>query len=289
MARLRHIEIKLLLLPLAWFAYACSEGNQGTDPTNGASGNNARSSTDTATGGRTEATTAAEAAVAGGATGGSGTSSGSTGTGTGPGTTPQGAAGYNALAAPLPSIDCRVAHDGKTTLTLINHCSAKLEVRGSNWTGTTLEPAAFVCLNIGSDSEPLSSLRYWGYLLDDPGAEHHTLAEFTLNTDFNDFDWYDISHVDAHNLPMEIIPANQANCRTLSCPTSLLADCPAVGVLRDKASNIVSCVSPDRNNASSPVAVYFDRGCADAYAWSGDDAQSMVACAGEDYDVVFCP
>ena len=46
---------------------------------------------------------------------------------------------------------------------------------------------------------------------------------------------------------------------------------------------------PEPNNPQSPVAQYFDKACPDAYSWSGDDANSVVACAGEDYIIVFCP
>ncbi len=48
-------------------------------------------------------------------------------------------------------------------------------------------------------------------------------------------------------------------------------------------------MSPEPNNPQSPVARYFEQSCPDAYSWSGDDAGSVVACAGEDYVIVFCP
>jgi hypothetical protein len=55
----------------------------------------------------------------------------------------------------------------------------------------------------------------------------------------------------------------------------------------------VACVSPDRNDAVSPVALYFES-CDDAYAWSGDDQKGddpspVRACAGEDWQITFCP
>ncbi len=55
----------------------------------------------------------------------------------------------------------------------------------------------------------------------------------------------------------------------------------------------MACVSPDRNNPDSPVAQLFE-GCDDAYAWSGDDQKGtdkspVRACAGEDWNIVFCP
>jgi len=190
--------------------------------------------------------------------------------------------------SPLP-ISCRKTGDGKTTLVLVNGCNSSLSVRGSNGVAGELAPGEHLCVELGTDAEPLNSLRYWGFTGEDPGAEHHTLAEMTLNTDFNDFDWYDISHVDAYNLPMQIVPIDKTSCRTLTCATNLLPNCPTEGLYRDSTGVVTACVSPDRNNANSPVAQYFDAACSDAYSWSGDDAKSMVACAGEDYDVVFCP
>lgn len=190
--------------------------------------------------------------------------------------------------SPTP-ITCQKTGDGKTTLVLVNGCATALSVRGSNGVAGELAPGEHLCVELGSATEPLNALRYWGFTAEDPGAERHTLAEMTLNTDFNDFDWYDISHVDAFNLPMQIVPVDFAKCRTLTCAANLLPNCPTEGLYRDSNGIVTACVSPDRNNANSPVAQYFDAACSDAYSWSGDDAQSMVACAGEDYDVVFCP
>jgi hypothetical protein len=145
------------------------------------------------------------------------------------------------------------------------------------------------CSDLGSDVEPISSIRYWGFGEVDPGGEHHTLAEFTLNTDFNDFDWYNLSHVDAHNLPMQIVPLDKDDCRTLTCADSLLEGCPEAGKVRDQQGNVISCYSLDRDDPNSEVALYFEGSCKDAYSWSGDDAESMAACAGEDFAIVFCP
>jgi hypothetical protein len=74
----------------------------------------------------------------------------------------------------------------------------------------------------------------------------------------------------------------------LSCPQQLLDGCPVEGqyFLNDV---LVSCVSPDKDNANSVVAQYFEAGCSEAYSWSGDDAESMAACAAEDFAIVFCP
>jgi hypothetical protein len=190
-------------------------------------------------------------------------------------------------------IDCRREGDETTTLVFVNRCRRPVTFAGSDITGATLSPGTFACVDIGNASDEIASVRYWGWVGEDPGAERYTLAEFTFNTDFNDFDWYNISHVDAHNLPVSIAPVGRPDCHTLSCPQDFLADCPEVGRVRDASGQLVSCVSPERDDPESPVALYFEA-CDDAYAWSGDDQHGsdpspMRACAGEDWDIVFCP
>lgn len=185
-------------------------------------------------------------------------------------------------------IRCRAKGDGKSTVTFINGCDEPLSFRGSLIDGGELGPGEHMCRDVGDTETSIPAIRYWGFIGPDPGGEKHTLAELTLNTDFNDFDWYNISHVDAHNLPMQIIPFGMDECRTLTCPDSLLEDCPAEGQF-SLEGQLVSCFSPDRDDPDSPVAQYFEAECADAYSWSGDDQESVVACAAEDFDVVFCP
>ncbi len=219
---------------------------------------------------------------AGAASGGAGAAGGGAGAAGGPGHVP--------TSGP---IDCRRDGDGLTTLVFVNQCAGVLSFAGSELPGGTLQPGQFQCVDVGTADEPLSSKRYWGWLGEDPGAERHTLAEFTFNTDFYDFDWYNISHVDAHNLPMQIVPVARPDCHVETCAQDLLAQCPAEGLYRDSAGTVLACVSPDRDNPDSPVARYFEQ-CDDAYAWSGDDQQGsdpspMRACAGEDWDIVFCP
>jgi hypothetical protein len=194
---------------------------------------------------------------------------------------------------PVAAIDCRTAGDGKTTLVFVNRCSSTVTYAGSDITGGSLAPGSHQCVDIGSATGTIASKRYWGWVGTDPGPERHTLAEFTFNTDFHDFDWYDISHVDAFNLPMQIVPVGHADCATLTCAADFLAGCPTIGQYRDSTGKVVACVSPNRDDAQSPVVRYFE-GCDDAYAWSGDDANGtdpspMRACAGEDWDIVFCP
>lgn len=187
-------------------------------------------------------------------------------------------------------VDASCAKNGDATTTLFfeNRCSKPVSFEGSRIDPGLLGPSEAACRNIGSADEEIPSVRYWGYIGPDPGGGHYTLAELTLNTDFNDFDWYNISHVDAHNLPMAIVPLEMPSCRTLACASDLLDGCPLEGEFRIEGE-LVACVSPQRDNPDSPVAQYFEAGCADAYSWSGDDAESMAACAGEDYAIVFCP
>lgn len=189
---------------------------------------------------------------------------------------------------------CRAEADGKTTAVFVNRCAAPIEVRGSDIADASVPAGEFACRDLGGVDDEIASKRYWGFHGEDPGAEHHTLAEFTFNTDFNDFDWYNISHVDAHNLTMSIVPLDRETCDTLTCAgTALLSGCPEVGRLTDARGALISCVSPERDNPDSPVALYFES-CDDAYAWSGDDQQGddpspVRACAGEDWAIVFCP
>ncbi len=196
--------------------------------------------------------------------------------------------------SPSPGIiDCRHEGDGRTTLAFVNRCAHAVEFRGSDIAGGTLAPGAFACVDVGNATDAINSKRYWGYVGTDPGNGRYTLAEFTFNTDFYDLDWYDISHVDAHNLPMAILPAARPNCRRLACPEDFLASCPASGQFRDAQGHVVACVSPNRDDPNNPVVLVFEQ-CDDAYAWSGDDqngtdSSPMVGCQVEDFDLEFCP
>ena len=185
-------------------------------------------------------------------------------------------------------VECAVAGDNQTTLVFTNHCDDALTFEGSNIESGLLQHEQSECRTLGSASEAISAIRFWGYIGENPGGEHHTLAEMTLNTDFYDFDWYNISHVDAFNLPMAIIPLEKPECRSLVCAENLLSDCPDEGKFYLNEI-LAACISPDRNNPDSVVVAYFDAGCEDAYSWSGDDADSVATCVGEDYAITFCP
>ncbi len=184
--------------------------------------------------------------------------------------------------------------DDVTTLVFVNGCDGVLEIRGSDIEPASIAPGERARRDIGDATETLSSKRYWAFIGEDPGGGRYTLAEFTFNTDFNDFDWYNISHVDAHNLTMRISPLARPGCDELVCDSAdLLSGCPEVGRYEDALGALVSCVSPERDDSGSPVALHFES-CDDGYAWSGDDASGddpspVRACAGEDWEIELCP
>ena len=212
------------------------------------------------------------------------------------GTTSEADSGADAVSTDVdPSgTACRAEGDDVTTIVFENRCAGVLTVEGSDIEAATIKPGASACRNAGTATETLSAKRYWGYLGTDPGAGRHTLAEFTFNTDFNDFDWYNISHVDAHNLTMQIVPLDRDDCDALTCASSaLLTACPEVGQFRDAQGELVACVSPDRDDPRGAVPLHFES-CDEGYAWSlddanGDDPSPVRACAGEDWAIIFCP
>jgi hypothetical protein len=268
-------------------------GSAGTSSGSGASGGTTASAgSGSGTGGSGNQSGAASSGTGGGSAGtdSGGTSSvGGTDNGGGSAGDGPGGGGSSSGGGQAGPVTCRSAGDGVSTVSFVNQCDGVLSFRGSDIEGGDLAPGEHACRDVGSDVESIPAIRFWGFIGEDPGGEKHTLAELTLNTDFNDFDWFNISHVDAHNLPMQIVAVDMPECRVLTCADSLLEDCPEVGKLYDGDSNLISCYSPDRDNPDSEVAQYFEAGCADAYSWSGDDFDSVVACAGEDYDVIFCP
>ncbi|WP_434390701.1 RICIN domain-containing protein [Melittangium boletus] len=206
--------------------------------------------------------------------------------------------GGSTTPPPSSGTGCLARGDGRTNLRFINRCSFPVTFAGNNITGGDLASGAEACRNLGSTTEMMLTKRYWGFRKgEDPGFEHHSLAEFGFNEVFyqyNSWDWFNLSHVDAVNLPLKIVPYDLAggttcNGQTRSCPMDILAGCPDVGKLRNAAGQVIACVSRDRDNPNSPVARHFDAMCSQSYSWSGDDAGPMAACNAEDFDIVFCP
>lgn len=192
---------------------------------------------------------------------------------------------------------CLDTRDGNTTLRFINRCPFRVDFAGNNIPGGLLGSGDEACRTIGANTAHMISKRYWGFREgNDPGNEHHSLAEFGFNEVFHGYtswDWFNLSYVDANNLPLKIVPyeiggGNTCASQTRSCPMDMLTNCPEVGKLRNAAGEVIACVSHDRDNPSSPVARYFDATCSQAYSWSGDNS-AMAACNAGDFDIVFCP
>ena len=272
---------------VAGASLAPEAGAGGTTHGTGEDDTAGRSSSGAASGAGASGMTSNPVSAGGSRAGGAASGSG----GSGITTDPVSAAGSSAGATnpPASSIDCRAAGDGRSTVTLINECTGELSFRSSAGAAGDLKPGAHVCLQVGDVKDAIASTEYWGFIGKDPGDRRHTLAVINLNTTFNDFDWYDISHVDAFNLPVQIVPVAAPNCRTLTCAQNLLPNCPSEAVIKDVSGEIVACVNPDANDATSVVAQYFKKNCPDAYSWTGDSASSLASCVGEDYDIIFCP
>jgi hypothetical protein len=142
------------------------------------------------------------------------------------------------------------------------------------------------------------------------GQASATLAEFTLGGG-TAADFYDVSLVDAFNLPMTITAQGGSACATAGCSTNLLTDCPSSLQDVDSSGNVVACLSacskfggdeacctgaansPSTcNPAAAPVdsASYFKSGCPDAYSYAYDTVTAAFSCSGASgYVITFMP
>ncbi|KAG0586748.1 hypothetical protein KC19_2G114000 [Ceratodon purpureus] len=124
------------------------------------------------------------------------------------------------------------------------------------------------------------------------------LAEFTIGS--NGQDYYDLSNVNAYNLPLMINPTNTngdtisgSHCGTLSCTiNNLNSFCQAPNRLTGTPGNGCYNVDGPGNNPTAGTQA-FKNACPSSYAYSKDDTGNppvVYACkAGSDYEVVFCP
>jgi hypothetical protein len=184
-----------------------------------------------------------------------------------------------------------------------------------------MSPGASVTFNIAADS---SAGRVWGrtncrstnsgFRCDTGdcgglqcagrgGPDDTTLFEWTFVNGGNDN--YDISLVDAYNIPMSVVPKNPS-CKSASCSISNLnAWCP--GVLQKRSNGqVVSCRSacavfntddyccrksfndPNKCKASS-FANQFKAACPLAYSYAYNDAQALLACKNTGgFTINFC-
>lgn len=121
-------------------------------------------------------------------------------------------------------------------------------------------------------------------------------------------DYYDISLVDAFNLPVAIKPNGGSGvCHAPSCSANILASCPADLQVKDSSGKVVTCLSSctkyqtddtccrgaHDTSATCPApegAKVFKSACPDAYSYAYDDGTSTWNCTNPSgYTITFCP
>ncbi|EIM80662.1 thaumatin-like protein [Stereum hirsutum FP-91666 SS1] len=172
-------------------------------------------------------------------------------------------------------------------------------------------PGANSCLDGGCN----------GGLLCDPhtgtGVPPATVAEFTLSSDPNAADNYDVSLVDGYNLPMRV--TNNVGCHIADCPVDLAPNCPAklkgpfdskgnpvgcrsacqAGLSPDPANSPYCCTGSHNTAATCPPSGvldyhYFKDNCPNAYAYAYDESSgtALWTCPSHlkaDFTIQFCP
>lgn len=122
------------------------------------------------------------------------------------------------------------------------------------------------------------------------------LAEFTIGT--NGQDSYDLSNVNAYNLPLQINPTggdppNGLHCGSPSCTIpDLNSFCQSPNRLTGAPGD--GCYNTDgTGNVATPGTMAFKSACPTSYSYSQDDQNQpgvVYNCnIGSNYDVVFCP
>jgi hypothetical protein len=142
------------------------------------------------------------------------------------------------------------------------------------------------------------------------GAASATLAEFTLGGG-SSADFYDVSLVDAFNVPIIIAPQGGAGCATAGCAANLAPGCPGELQDVDSTGSIVACLSScakfggdqycctgsfDSPSACNPAnwpvdsASYFKSACPDTWSYAFDPVTTTFRCQGASgYLITFLP
>lgn len=171
-----------------------------------------------------------------------------------------------------------------------NNCDVKVKIgRMGSGDFASLSPGNAYERRIGSDSLTHPSYAFYAYRINEhPGFGNMSLAEFTFNPNGSKQDFYDVSYVDAFNIPMTIRPANNGSCPTAGCKAKLNLNCPA-GNRIHKDGKVIACSKfGDRDTPNNPAAAHFERHCPEAYSWSKDD-WATKGCFAQDYIVTLCP
>jgi hypothetical protein len=139
------------------------------------------------------------------------------------------------------------------------------------------------------------------------GGQPSSLVEWTFDGAGNQ-DFYDISLVDAFNLPVGVAPrGGTGTCHAPMCRANVLAICPADLQVKNSAGQVVDCLSSctryqtdatccrGANNTPAtcpppPGAQVFKQACPEAYSYAYDDGTSTFTCSRPTgYTVTFCP
>lgn len=214
------------------------------------------------------------------------------------------------------------AADNKQVL-ILNQCNTTLQVgyqTNDGARGSTVE------LAIGQ-THTLPVISNWaGRVWAREGCQVHkcdiagaanpaSLAEFKLNNNQKDIDYYDVSFVDGYNLPMriepqmingldELIKLDARHCRRSECTN--LPTCPKDLQVLDKDGRFVACNSAcskyneekycctgKYNTAKACTSNHYANTikgvCPDSYSYAFDDATSVYGCKASAYQIVFCP
>ncbi|KAB5526790.1 hypothetical protein DKX38_020637 [Salix brachista] len=138
------------------------------------------------------------------------------------------------------------------------------------------------------------------------GAPPVSLVEFTIGTNPNDKDFYDVSLVDGYNVGLGVKAlGGYGDCQYAGCVTDLNSNCPAELRVLDSGSTVACksacaafnapefCCTADHATPQtcSPTqySVMFKNACPTAYSYAYDDASSTCTCTGADYLITFCP
>jgi hypothetical protein len=142
------------------------------------------------------------------------------------------------------------------------------------------------------------------------GAPNATLAEFTLGGGSSP-DYYDVSLVDAFNVPITITPQGGAGCAVAGCTADLGPGCPSELQDTGPSGTIVACLSSCSKfggdqycctgSSGSPStcdpgtwqvnsAAYFKSGCPNAFSYAFDPVTATFTCQGASgYVITFSP
>ena len=142
------------------------------------------------------------------------------------------------------------------------------------------------------------------------GSANASVAEFTLGGGSSK-DAYDVSFVDAFNVPITIAPTGGSQCATVGCTANLNPGCPSALQHVDASGTVVACLSACQvfgedqfccaGNFASPAAcnpdtwpvdyaAYFKSACENAYSYAFDDPTGLFSCTGASgYVITFWP